>query len=278
MLRLILIALVTVSLSGCGGRHSSDLKYDFAVYVDRADLPNSSCQVDIGLNNNHHADFANFEYALNFFDSQGRWSAGPTVQGDFIQAGGMSKQDFIFPISCDRLATGEVARELCLDIVGWSGHRDCFDIDPIVINETVPMAAAPAPPPEPTSSAPVAVTPPDVVPPVGKPRFYSVFFEWNRDDIDAVAQRVIDSIAADWRGAPESIQLVGHADRSGSGTYNQELSERRVLSVGQGLVAHGIAPSRVSGVGRGESDPLVPTPDGVRERQNRRVIVTIEVK
>ena len=91
-----------------------------------------------------------------------------------------------------------------------------------------------------------------------------------------MAQRVIDSIVADWGGAPDAVQLVGHADRSGSDSYNQALSEQRVQSVKQVLVAKGIDAARVSGVGRGESDPLVPTPDGVRERQNRRVVVTIE--
>ena len=270
MLRLILVALVASTLIGCAGREDSGLGYNFGVYVDRAELPNSSCQLDIGLNNNHHADYANFEYALNFFDSQGRWSAGPIVQGDYIPSGGMSKSDYIVPVSCDRLVTAKVARELCLDIVGWPGKRDCYDIDKIVINEAVAMAETPA--------APVLGPPPDVVAPQGKPRFYTVFFGWDRDDINPVAQLVIDSIVEDWRGAPEALQLVGHADRSGAADYNQRLSERRVQSVTKGLLSQGIEADRVTGAGRGESDPLVPTPDGVREPQNRRVVVTIEVR
>lgn len=283
MLRIFLIALVAVSVTGCASRLGNDLKHDFAVYVDRADLPNSSCQVDIGLNNNLNTDYANFEYALNFFDSQGRWSAGPTVQGDYIPSGGMSKRDFIFPVDCSRLASAKVARELCLDIVGWPGKRDCYDIDAIVINETVAMQTPTPPPPPSRDDVQAAAAPATPAEPAGdlpdtKPRFYSIYFEWNRDDLDATAQRVIDAIATDWGGAPEAVSLIGHADRSGSDNYNQELSERRVRAVSDALQAKGFTTARLTGVGRGESDPVVPTPDGVRERQNRRVIVTIEVR
>lgn len=278
MLRFILVASVAMTLGACATRMGNDLDHDYAVYVDRAELPNASCQVDIGLNNNLNTDYANFEYALNFFDSQGRWSAGPTVQGDYLPSGGMSKSDFIFPVSCDRLATAKVARQLCLDIVGWPGHRDCYDIDAIIINETVRMTA-PAPAPAATPAPAARNTPQDVSPPPsGKPRFYSVFFEWDHHEVDAVAQRVIDKVVADWGGARDMVQLIGHADRSGSGNYNQALSERRVQSVERTLIVKGINAGRISGVGRGESDPLVPTPDGVRERQNRRVVVIIEQK
>ncbi len=271
-----------MTLTGCAGRLGNDLKHDFAVYVDRAELPNASCQVDLGLNNNLDTDYANFEYALNFFDSQGRWSAGPTHQGDYLPSGGTSKRDYILPVDCDRLASAKVARELCLDIVGWPGKQDCYDIDAIVINDVVAMQTPPTPAPQPTDTqaqpAPPAPAAPSDVVPDSKPRFYSVYFEWNSHEIDAMAQRVIESIATDWGGARDAVQLIGHADRSGSDDYNQALSERRVQSVAAALQAKGFTATRLTGVGRGETDPLVPTPDGVRERQNRRVVVMIEVR
>ena len=157
-----------------------------------------------------------------------------------------------------------MARELCLDIVGWAGHRDCYDIGPIVINETVPLPEAAARPPE------------DVMPPPSeKPRFYTLFFDWDESDITPVAQLVIDNVVADWVGEPDRLTLVGHADRSGSERYNQRLSEQRVDTVTRALAAQGIASERVDGMGVGESDPLVPTPDGVREPRNRRAVVTV---
>ena len=267
MLRLVLVALAASILIGCLPiRQGNDLGYDFAAYVDRAEGPNQTCLVDIGLHNNLDSDYANFEYALNFFDSQGRWSAGPLVQGDYVPSAGVSKRDFIFPLACDRLASAKVARELCLDIVGWAGRQDCYDIGLIVINETVRMAEAPA----------VLGPPPDVEPPpAGKPRLYTVFFDWDRAGINPVAERVINAIVADWAGNPDALQLIGHADRSGPGPYNQSLSERRVDSVTRALAGRGIAPERVAGRGRGETEPMVPTPDGVREPRNRRVVVTV---
>ncbi len=265
MLRLVLVALVATTLIGCLPiREGNDLGYDFAVFVDRAEAPNRSCAVDIGLHNNLDGDYANFEYALNFFDSQGRWAAGPLVQGDYVPSGGVAKRDFIFPVACERLASAEVAKELYLDIVGWAGRQDCYAIGKIVINETVPL-------PEPVAEDEPAAPPP----PQNKPRFYSLFFDWDQSDITPVAQLVIDNIIADWLGASDTLVLVGHADRSGPEPYNQSLSERRTKAATQALAAQGIAAERIQGSAVGESDPLVPTADGVREPRNRRVVVTI---
>lgn len=129
-----------------------------------------------------------------------------------------------------------------------------------------PMAMPQPPRPEPAVAAP----------PSGVPHFYALFFDWDQSDITPVAQRVIDAITVDWLDDTAALQLVGHADRSGSETYNQGLSEQRVDAVTESLVVEGFALSRVSGYGVGESEPAVPTPDGVREPRNRRVVVTVE--
>jgi outer membrane protein OmpA-like peptidoglycan-associated protein len=56
---------------------------------------------------------------------------------------------------------------------------------------------------------------------------------------------------------------------------NLQLSRLRAREVGQWLVAHGIAASRVEAFGYGDSDPLVPnTPNG--QPLNRRVVVVID--
>ena len=65
MLRLAFVALVATTLIGCLPiRQGNEHLYDFAVYVDRAEAPGQSCDVDIGLHNNLDAAYANFEYAL----------------------------------------------------------------------------------------------------------------------------------------------------------------------------------------------------------------------
>lgn len=73
-----------------------------------------------------------------------------------------------------------------------------------------------------------------------------------------------------------ALQIVGHADRSGPVAYNQTLSERRANRVIEELVSGGIDPVRISGEAVGETQPLVPTADGVREEGNRAVVITLQ--
>jgi OOP family OmpA-OmpF porin len=42
------------------------------------------------------------------------------------------------------------------------------------------------------------------------------------------------------------------------------------------LVRNGVPAASIAVVGRGESQPLVPTADGVREAQNRRVEIVMQ--
>jgi len=65
--------------------------------------------------------------------------------------------------------------------------------------------------------------------------------------------------------------VTGHADRAGSEAYNMELSLRRANAVRAALVARGVSPDSITVAGRGETEPDVPTADGVEEQVNRRV-------
>ena len=69
--------------------------------------------------------------------------------------------------------------------------------------------------------------------------------------------------------------MAGHADRSGSAQYNQRLSQRRADVVAAELVRNGVNRSDIGVSAYGESRPLVPTADGVREPQNRRVEIVL---
>jgi flagellar motor protein MotB len=71
------------------------------------------------------------------------------------------------------------------------------------------------------------------------------------------------------------IDVTGHADRAGGDAYNMALSLRRANMVKDQLVREGIAANQITVVGRGESQPLLPTADGVREPQNRRVEIVL---
>lgn len=72
-----------------------------------------------------------------------------------------------------------------------------------------------------------------------------------------------------------ALRIVGHADRSGPVAYNQTLSERRANRVIEELVSGGVDPVRISGEAVGETQPLVPTADGVREEGNRAVVINL---
>ncbi|MBX6747532.1 MAG: OmpA family protein, partial [Acetobacteraceae bacterium] len=71
------------------------------------------------------------------------------------------------------------------------------------------------------------------------------------------------------------IEVAGHADRSGTPQYNMRLSRRRAETVAAELVRHGISRNEITIEAFGESRPLVPTADGVREPQNRRVEIVL---
>jgi outer membrane protein OmpA-like peptidoglycan-associated protein len=105
---------------------------------------------------------------------------------------------------------------------------------------------------------------------------YLVFFDFDRSNITADAQRVIQEAAtAAKAGNVARIQLTGHTDRSGSDAYNLALGTRRGDAVKQALIRLGIPAASIAVISRGESQPLVPTADGVREPQNRRVEIML---
>jgi outer membrane protein OmpA-like peptidoglycan-associated protein len=54
------------------------------------------------------------------------------------------------------------------------------------------------------------------------------------------------------------------------------LSMRRAEAVLTELERNGIPRADVAVYAKGETDPLVPTPDGVREPQNRRVVIVLK--
>jgi outer membrane protein OmpA-like peptidoglycan-associated protein len=138
--------------------------------------------------------------------------------------------------------------------------------------------AAPAPTPAPV---PAAAPPAPAPAPVAKPapalqKQYLVFFDFNKSDITPEASKVItQAAAAAKQGNAARVSLTGHADRSGSDKYNMALSLKRANAVKDQLVKQGIPADQISVVGKGESEPLVPTPDGVREPQNRRVEIVL---
>ncbi len=113
-------------------------------------------------------------------------------------------------------------------------------------------------------------------PPVSSPSFM-VFFDWDRSNLSAQALNTIKQAADAFRTKGNArITATGHTDTSGPENYNMALSLRRANAVKDALVRDGVPATAIAVVGRGEQGLLVPTPDGVREPQNRRVEIVIQ--
>jgi opacity protein-like surface antigen len=123
---------------------------------------------------------------------------------------------------------------------------------------------APTPPPPPPPPPPPCNTGP-----------YIVFFDFDESVITSDAATILDNAVTAYANCgTASVMLAGHTDRSGSNAYNEALAERRNASVNQYLTGRGIPAGRISSQAFGETQNRVPTEDGVRELQNRRVEVT----
>lgn len=127
--------------------------------------------------------------------------------------------------------------------------------------------------PPPPAPAPVPVAAPAPAP----VRTYLVFFDWDKADLTTRARQIIAEAAqASTRVQTTRIEVNGYTDKSGTPKYNMALSLRRANAVAAELVRLGVAKSAIGIQGFGEEHPLVPTADGVREPQNRRVEIILK--
>jgi OOP family OmpA-OmpF porin len=123
--------------------------------------------------------------------------------------------------------------------------------------------------PPPPAPPPVAAPSPPPSPP---PQVFLVFFDWDRADITPTGMDIVRQAANAYEeGGSVRLQVTGYTDLSGSPDYNQRLSVRRADNVADALAKLGVARNDMLVSGRGENDPRVPTANGVRELQNRRV-------
>ena len=125
---------------------------------------------------------------------------------------------------------------------------------------------------------PAPLPPPPAPPPPSCPQQNPglIFFDWDSAEVPADARQTVEFVSrnaapCNWR----NFTVTGHADRSGGNEYNMGLSQRRADAVAALMTSMGIPAPSVHTAARGEEQPRVPTEDGVRELQNRRVEITV---
>ncbi|MDJ0642093.1 MAG: OmpA family protein [Erythrobacter sp.] len=103
-----------------------------------------------------------------------------------------------------------------------------------------------------------------------------VFFEFDSSNPGPDATQTIEIVATNARECGwDRFRVVGHTDRSGSDAYNDALSVRRAEAVANLMASLGIPRGQMAVSAEGESNPRVPTADGVRSPENRRVEITV---
>jgi len=104
----------------------------------------------------------------------------------------------------------------------------------------------------------------------------SIYFDSGKgSDIRPEWTGVLDTVAASVREHGGRVRLDSFSDRSGSHEANRRVSLQRGQTVRQALIQRGVSNASIAIVAHGEGDSLVPTCDGVREPQNRRVDLTL---
>ena len=113
--------------------------------------------------------------------------------------------------------------------------------------------------------------------PAAPPPPAMVFFDWGKGEIRSDDSATLDKVAEAWRARPAAhLRVTGHTDRSGSSSVNRASGLKRAATVRAELEKRGIPRNAMSVASFGEEQPLVPTEDGVREVQNRRVTIAFE--
>ena len=143
-----------------------------------------------------------------------------------------------------------------------------------------PAAPRPSSPAAPT--APAAPATPAAPAPAARPAPSSVrqsiviqadaLFDFDKSVVRPDGKKSIDEALDKLRGVDlEMVIATGHTDSVGSNAYNQKLSERRAAAVKAYLVSKGIPASKITTIGKGETQPVATNKTAEGRQKNRRV-------
>ena len=103
-----------------------------------------------------------------------------------------------------------------------------------------------------------------------------VLFDYNSTALRSASRSALQETSEVFQNYPDTTIVVeGHADSTGSASYNQRLSERRAASVERYLQNLGVRSSRIDAIGYGESQPRASNASASGRQLNRRVEINV---
>jgi OOP family OmpA-OmpF porin len=166
----------------------------------------------------------------------------------------------------------------CLRTGAWSLATAAEPCDQIArVSVPVPVVAyqeRPAPPPPVAVAAVAQPEPPRMV--IQKVSLSTdVLFDFNKAELKDAGKQNLDELASQIKDAKvDEIIVVGHADRIGSETYNEKLSEARAQSVKGYLAERGAQTNVITAQGKGESAPV--TGDQCKKMAGKKLIECLQ--
>lgn len=167
------------------------------------------------------------------------------------------------------------------------GSGACVVTSGVVLPECAGTRAAPAPTPAQPSApaspaAPASPSSPAAPARAARPAPASVrqavviqadaLFDFDKSVLRPDGRKSIDDAIGKLRGVDlEMVIATGHTDSVGTDAYNQRLSERRAAAVKDYLVSKGIPASKITTIGKGESQPVATNKTAEGRQKNRRV-------
>jgi len=131
--------------------------------------------------------------------------------------------------------------------------------------------AAPAPAPAPSSQLSSGRTGSTSSARMGQPGARSVYYEFDKSDLDAEDRRLVEQHARYLRANPNTkVRIEGNADERGSSEYNLALGQRRAEGVMKALRAGGVQDDRLEAVSYGKEKPKADGHDEKSWAENRR--------
>ncbi|MCF8370838.1 MAG: OmpA family protein [Bacteroidales bacterium] len=103
----------------------------------------------------------------------------------------------------------------------------------------------------------------------------NIFFDFGKATLTEASKTELNKLVDIMKRSDIIIELGGHSDDVGSAESNKSLSQERVNSVRDYMVASGIESSRIAAMGYGEERPIASNDTEEGRQKNRRVDVQI---